>query len=149
MNNIKKGSIVSRISHDNDIIFVVEEIKKINGEKFAELKGITLRIKANSPISDLKVVDKDKTKKEIEKIDEKIECHIRENRDFFNKYFNALTGKILHLDGDKKYAEKSIRYYRKMGLNAVVKNIPEYKQPLMVAGLIRRYNPDILIITRT
>lgn len=149
MNNIKKGSIVSRISHDNDIIFVVEEIKKINGEKFAELKGITLRIKANSPIRDLKIVDKDKTKKEIEKIDEKIECHIRENRDFFNKYFNVLTGRILHLDGDKKYAEKSIRYYRKIGLNAVVKNIPEYKQPLMVAGLIRKYNPDILIITRT
>ena len=35
------------------------------------------------------------------------------------------TGKILHLDGDKKYSEKSIMYYKKMGLKAIVKNIPE------------------------
>ena len=51
------------------------------------------------------------------------------------------------MDGDKKYAEKSMRYYRKMGLDAIVKNIPENKQPYIVRTLIRRYNPDILVIT--
>jgi spore coat assembly protein len=59
-----------------------------------------------------------------------------------------VTGKILHLDGDKKYSEKSAYYYRKLGLNAVVKNIPEYKQPKVVYSLLKMYNPDILVITR-
>ena len=34
-----------------------------------------------------------------------------------------------------------------MGLNAVVKNIPEYKQPRVVYKLLKLYQPDILIIT--
>ena len=59
----------------------------------------------------------------------------------------SLTGKILHLDGDRKYSEKTLRHYRKMGLNAVVKNIPESKQPQMVIPLLQKYEPDILIIT--
>ncbi len=58
-----------------------------------------------------------------------------------------ITGKILHLDGDRKYSEKSFRYYQKMGLTAIVKNIPEYKQPQIVYNLLAYYNPDILIVT--
>ena len=58
-----------------------------------------------------------------------------------------ITGRILHLDGDRKYSDKSYRYYRKMGLTAIVKNIPEYKQPSMVYNLLSYYKPDILIVT--
>ena len=60
---------------------------------------------------------------------------------------NFVTGKILHLDGDRKYSDKSRKYYQKMGLNAIVKNIPEYKQPRVVYDLLSYYTPDILIIT--
>lgn len=38
-------------------------------------------------------------------------------------------------------------YYRKIGLNSVVKNIPEYRQPQEVYRLLKIYNPDILIVT--
>ena len=38
-------------------------------------------------------------------------------------------------------------YYRKMGLNAVVRNIPEYKQSQVINKLLMIYNPDILVIT--
>ena len=31
------------------------------------------------------------------------------------------TGRILHLDGDRRYSEKTARHYKKMGLNAIVK----------------------------
>ena len=58
-----------------------------------------------------------------------------------------ITGKILHLDGDRRYSEKSRRYYQKMGLRAIVKNIPEYKQPKVVYNLLLYYKPDILVIT--
>ena len=58
-----------------------------------------------------------------------------------------IPGKILHLDGDKKYSAKSYYYYKKLGLNAIVKTIPEYKQPRVVYSLLEIYSPDILIIT--
>lgn len=67
---------------------------------------------------------------------------VKSNNNIFEQ-----TGKILHLDGDKKYSEKTVRYYKKMGLNAIVKNISESKQPQMVIPLLSKYNPDILIIT--
>lgn len=57
------------------------------------------------------------------------------------------AGKILHLDGDRRYSEKTLRYYKKIGLNAVVKNITESKQPQMVIPLLQKYQPDILVIT--
>ena len=58
-----------------------------------------------------------------------------------------ISGKILHLDCDKKYSEKAYNYYQKVGLNAVVKNIPEYRQPQVVYNLLEVYKPDILVVT--
>lgn len=57
------------------------------------------------------------------------------------------TGRILHIDGDKKYSEKSNIYYKKVGLNAIVKNIPERNQPIFVGALVKKYKPEILVIT--
>ena len=53
----------------------------------------------------------------------------------------------MHLDGDKRYSEKSNLFYRKIGLKAVVKNVPESRQAGVVSNLIDRYKPDILVIT--
>ena len=47
------------------------------------------------------------------------------NEDVKNKARTKVrTGRILHLDGDKKYSEKSYQYYRRLKLDAIVKNIP-------------------------
>ena len=53
----------------------------------------------------------------------------------------------MHIDGDKKYSEKSFRYYQKLGLNVIVKNIPEYRQPRVIYSLLKVYKPDILVVT--
>ena len=68
---------------------------------------------------------------------------------FFTNYQSTkfITGKILHLDGDKKYSQKAYNYYNKMGLNAIVRNITESNQPFVVYRLLKIYFPDILIIT--
>lgn len=58
-----------------------------------------------------------------------------------------VAGKILHLDGDRKYSEKAYNYYKKVGLNAIVKNVAEYRQPQVVYRLLEIYNPDILVVT--
>ena len=55
--------------------------------------------------------------------------------------------KLHSADGDRRYSEKSLRYYQKIGLRAIVKNIPEVRQPKVVYSLLKYYKPDILIIT--
>lgn len=58
------------------------------------------------------------------------------------------SGKILHVDGDIRYSQKAIAYYRKVGLtNAVVKNVSERRQQYVIKDLIIKYQPDMLVIT--
>ena len=142
---IRKGDIVGRKSYGKDILFKVSNIVKRTDEDIDILEGITKRIEADSKISDLEIIPKKIIKEKIKKLNEHIEkkIHVTEKR-----YTDEIkTGKILHLDGDKKYSEKSYYYYQKMGLNAIVKNIPEYKQPKVIKHLLEIYKPDILVIT--
>lgn len=155
MKRIKKGSIVARKSYNNDILFIVDKIISINNSKIALLTGLIERITADSPIEDLELVEKSIVKENLKKLDYKINERFKtllSSNNINNNKNNRtneeiITGKILHLDGDKKYSEKSYYYYKKVGLNAIVKNIPEYKQPKAVYNLLKIYNPDILIIT--
>lgn len=93
MEKLKKGDIVSRASYNNDILFFVEKIIETNDrEKIAVLKGVTIRIVADAPISDLEIPS---------------ESRINENYNIFNKELEhrsnrkeKIYGKILHLDGE-------------------------------------------------
>ena len=38
-------------------------------------------------------------------------------------------------------------FYRKMGLKAIVRNIPESRQAAVVSNLLERHKPDILVVT--
>ena len=153
MKEIKNGDIVSRKSYNNDIMFIVKKIIKIDKQrKIAILKGIVdVRIVADAPVEDLKIVSKEEQIKREQDSEKRILNIIEKER---NKKENRRkevihTGRILHLDGDKKYSQKSIMYYKKMGLNAIVRNVPEYKQPKVVYRLLTIYNPDIVVITRS
>ena len=151
MDKIKKGDIVARKSHNLDILFSVENI--IN--KIAILKGVTIRVVSDAYIEDLVVLDTKEVDDNLRSLDVKIENRINrllkigkeKPKDSEKTFQNINTGKILHLDGDKLYSEKSARYYKKVGLNAIVKNIPENKQHLLVKEYINKYNPDILVLT--
>ena len=150
---IRKGDIVGRRSYGKDIFFIVDKILNTRMNKqFAILKGLNIRIMADSPIEDLEIISRQEVINSIKLADLDLENRIRKNKQR-NKINEKLirqriyTGKILHLDGDKKYSEKSARYYNKMGLNAIVKNIAENRQSKVVVPLLNKYNPDILIIT--
>lgn len=161
MSKIKKGDIVGRISYGSDILFEVQKIIKLkNGKNIAILKGIATRIVADAPISDLELSDKVHVENRLRSLDSKLEERIKKyakipksslgifKRGIYGNSKEVIrNGTILHLDGDKKYSEKSARYYKSIGVNAIVKNIPENKQPQMVVPLLNRYNPDILVIT--
>ena len=160
MKEIKKGDIVGRKSYGKDILFEVSRIIETKQEDIAILTGIIDRIQADSKISDLEKIETKEVKKVTNEYEEKVKEKIsKTNRQKEKDYKigiitnnkrtreKIVTGKILHLDGDRKYSEKSYRYYKKIGLNAVVKNVPEYRQPRVVYRLLEIYKPDILVIT--
>ena len=149
MNNVKKGDIVVRKSHNKDIVFIIDRI--VNNE-IAILTGVTTRLKADSYLNDLEVLKKQEIKNINRKINENILNKVnqleRKNKELLKRSLETVyTGKILHLDGDKRYSEKSKLYYQKMGLNAIVRNIIESRQPSVVDDLLSKYRPDILVIT--
>ena len=146
MREIRKGDIVGRKSYGKDIYFVVSHIIEKTNEKVAILNGLVERIEADSPIYDLEIIPKEDARKRLNILNKRLEKRIfaTEEKRTNDK---IISGKILHLDGDRKYSEKSYNYYKKVGLNAIVKNIPEYKQPKVVRRLLDIYNPDILVIT--
>lgn len=161
MNKIKKGDVVGRISYGKDILFTVERIiETVNKEPIVILKGITARVEADAPIEDLEIIQKQEVERNLRnlenKLEEKIKKYDNKIKIGFNLFKNskekrsieiARTGTILHLDGDKKYAEKSAKYYKKVGLKAIIKHIPENQQAEMVVSLLEKYKPDILVIT--
>lgn len=165
MNKFKKGDIVGRISYNKDVLFEITNIiKASNNKRIMILKGLTERIEADSPEEDLEIMDKriveDRLKKLEDKMENRIEICLKDPKYCIcnaKKIFawkdetrsNKIieTGKILHLDGDKRYTEKSMKYYRSLGLNAIVKNIPENRQAQVVRSLLDKYQPDVLVLT--
>lgn len=149
LKKIKKGDIVVRNSYNRDVIFVVDRVIK---DKIVWLTGITTRLKADAPMEDIEVIEKNEAmriyndvNKKIKEVANNIEI---EKNNFLKRSDKVIyTGRILHLDGDRRYGVKSSMYYRKMGLRAVVRNVPEFRQSDIVNPLIDRYNPDILIVT--
>lgn len=143
MDEISLGDIVARKSYGRDVMFEVVDILKIQNEKIAILKGIIERIEADSKLNDLEKISQSQVEEKLKQFDENFNKKIVEyrNRNDFIK------GRILHLDGDKKYTEKSYKYYRRLGLNVVVQNVIENKQPQVVRYLLKKYEPDILVIT--
>ena len=147
--NIRKGDIVGRKSYGKDIFFVVDKIIKTSNRTFCMLKGLTVRIEADSPLEDLELITRQEALSRVKELDTKLYDRIdkalnraRQTRDSIYH-----TGKILHLDGDRRYSNKSAKYYKSLGLDAIVKNIPENRQPFQVRSLLERYKPDILVIT--
>lgn len=109
MKTIKKGDIVARRSYQKDVIFVVD---MVIDDEIAILTGITTRLKADSPIEDLELVDKKELTYIYKSIDEKIDKTINNKeiiKNSFLKRSNRIiyTGKILHLDGDSYLDNKT------------------------------------------
>ena len=144
MKKIKKGEIVGRISYEKDIFFVVDRLIKLNNNtQIAILKGLTMRIKADSPLEDLEIIDKRIIQNTIDSAEKRFLARLNKYRNRLKKVYNY--GRILHLDGDPRYSQKSIKYYREIGIDAIVKNISENRQPLVVRNLLQRFKPDILV----
>lgn len=133
---LKIGDLVSRKSHNNDVLFKIISI--VNNK--AILLGVNVRLIADSELSDLVISDN------IEEDNEIIDRNIKEfNFDRTNYFY--LPGKILHIDGDDNYLERSMRFYNNIGIKANGLCLKEDEIYLKINNLIKEYRPDILVIT--
>ena len=130
--NLKRGDLVTRKSYNHDTIFKITNIKN----DIYYLKGVEVRLYADSDLKDLvKYIDK------IEESDDSEEILLDRNEYFY------LPGKVLHIDGDKEYLEKCLKYYKKNGILAIGKKISEDHIYETILPLLNEYKPDIIIIT--
>ena len=130
------GDYVSRNSYNNDTIFKIVDIKN----DVAILKGVDIRLFADSNIDDLEKCDY--VNKDEELIDSII---IRKDLDR-SEYF-YLPAKVLHIDGDKDYLNRCLDFYKKANILAIGEHINEGELYNAVPKLLRKYKPDIMIIT--
>ena len=132
----KIGDVVTRKSHNNDIVFKIISIS----EDKVYLKGIDVRLYADAYIDDLV------QSKEIHDDESIIEENLRNlniNRD---NYF-YLPGKILHIDGDNEYLDRCMNFYKSLGIKANGLTIKEDNIKKRILSLLNDYKPDILVIT--
>lgn len=136
---MKKGDIVSRISHNKDIIFV---ITKIEGN-IAYLSGLYIRLMADSDLSDLVLVDDAL----LERYKESKQEYAKSLINSYKKKIGHITGKILHLDSDPFYLTKCLGLYKTLGIYAYGVELNEALMPEQILEYIERIRPNIIVLT--
>ena len=116
---INIGDYVTRKSYNNDIIFKIVDIK---GETYY-LCGVSVRLSADSPVSDLVLCDREAVKDDFS-----VEFNEYQTLDRHEYFY--LPGRVLHIDGDKD------------GIYSLESDLP-----LHIYEYLEKYNPDILVIT--
>ena len=133
---LKKGDYVTRKSYNNDTVFIIINIEN----NIAILKGVDIRLFADSEIDDL-------VKCNYENKDEELRKNIPIKESLDRSDFFYLPGKILHIDGDKDYLNRCLDFYKNANVYAVGEYLLEKDIPNILPKLLKKYNPDILIIT--
>ncbi|HAX73885.1 MAG TPA: sporulation peptidase YabG [Firmicutes bacterium] len=143
---INVGDIVGRKSYDSDTMFKIE---KIVGET-AYLKGVFFRLTADAPISDLEVISSEEYQRaeqvEFDQYRTILPPVMTEMRSYNNGDF-YISGRILHIDGDEEYLQKSIRLYKYAKVYAQAFAIPEKEMKQRVPELVKKLRPNIVVIT--
>ena len=129
------GELVTRKSYDNDIVFKIVSIDEDN----YILTGVTIRLLADAPENDLNHCIKDNVDDFFPEIDE----YRKLERD---SYF-YLPGKIVHVDMDEIFLERCMKFYKKNKLKAYCILSKESNLSFDVMENIKKYNPDIIVIT--
>lgn len=164
---MKVGDLVVRKSYSKDITFKIIDIKEKDEGITYVLKGIHIRIIADSKLEDLEKVEDDFLGEKDRVFDDKINDIInrvilnRKNNNSLMRYEEAeesrikrekelvfgRPGRILHIDGDSSYMETCLKAYKELNLNAIGVALSEREQPLKILSLVKEYNPDIVVLT--
>jgi len=132
------GDFVSRNSYQNDTIFKIVRIEN----DMVYLKGVDIRLMADSPLDDLKLEEKT-DKKDDDTFLKRMEKELSLDR---SEYF-YLPGKVLHFDGDEDYLERCLEFYKKFKIMSYGVCIPERDIAYEIGHYLEELNPDIVVIT--
>lgn len=128
----KVGDLVTRKKYGNDIIFRIDKIEN----NTIYLKGIDVRLYADTSKDDLQLATISKKKEIINKV------RTLKTDDFF-----YIPGSILHIDGDTEYLEKCMNFYKEQKIKCYGYAYKESEFKSNINKLLTKHNPDILVIT--
>lgn len=135
--DIRIGDYVTRISHKHDMVFKVID----TNSDICYLKGVNVRLYADSDITDLVKIEY-KESDDTEIVNRIKDCTELDRDDYF-----YLPGKILHIDGDREYLSRCLKYYNNVNLMAMGICEDENEMPTKIKEYLEEYNPNILVIT--
>jgi len=135
---LKVGDKVTRKSYNHDTVFTIVSIN----DDVCILKGVNVRLTADSDIDDLVLLNDPDVLDEDNNFVSSIKQEVLDRDDYF-----YLPGKILHIDGDKEYLNRCLKYYNDMNIWAMGILESEDKIASKIKDLIIEYNPNIVVIT--
>lgn len=135
------GDYVTRKSHGHDLVFKIVDIK----DDVAILQGINIRLVADAFIDDLEICKDcvDDLLKEDRSLFENMSDLLNLDRD---SYF-YLPGKVLHIDADKEYLDRCIKFYKDMNIVCYGVVSSESEIHLKIRDYLDEIRPDVLVIT--
>ncbi|AOZ92825.1 sporulation peptidase YabG [Paenibacillus crassostreae] len=156
------GDLVVRRSYGGDIAFRIEELQ----QDYAILKGTEFRLLADSPLKDLMraptVPVSEKIQQAQARASESLsslqrqrkeqsalhQAQLSGGRDLAQEVsFFEIPGKVLHLDGDHNYLQKSLRIYEQLRVPAEGHYVRESGMADALYRLLPQVQPDIVVIT--
>ena len=138
----KIGDYVTRKSYNNDILFIIVNINN----NVADLKGVDVRLYADSSLDDLEIANSDVISLN-DKNDRDDALKIKNMFSLDRGEYFYLPGRILQIDGDSFYLKRCIDFYKDLHLEAYGVNMNENDFSNEVISCLEKYNPDILVIT--
>lgn len=135
--------ISSLVVHKEDIKKIVYVVDKIFDDK-VYISGLNYRVRRIVKKEDIILATQDQ-----------IEQENKQTKDYYLSVSNInhrnnksyLLGRVLHLDGDKKYLDKCLELYKAIGVFANGVETDEKSMPDEVQKLLLSLNPDIIVIT--
>jgi len=157
---MKQGDLVVRKSYGGDLLF---RIAAFAGHQ-AVLRGMDYRLLADSPLNDLRMVHNPDelggthearihANESLRRMSEALSRqyglaggHYGQTNERRQPFFE-LPGKVLHLDGDGNYLNKSMNVYNQLRVPAEGIHCHESQMPQVLMRMLPQFNPDIVVIT--
>jgi len=151
MDSLKVGDIVIRKSYGGDIHFKIADIaNRVNSKKTFLLKGVLVRIIADSDEYDLELKSNDEVQRVMQR------SLSTEGIHHMSRGFSPLqilqrsrgkSGSILHIDSSAEFLEMCQKFYKDANIKSHGRVIPESEQPGHIKSLLTSTRADILVVT--
>ncbi len=135
------GDFVTRKSHNNDMVFKIMDLSSDT----AILEGVNVRLIADASIDDLEICED--CFDDITKEDRTLLKNMEEVLDLNRDHYFYLPGKVLHIDSDRDYLDRCIKFYKDMNIVCYGIVCSEDKIHLKLKDYLEEVRPDVLVIT--